>query len=405
MNNISDTVQNIKEQLTGRDKRGIYARIPTEEINDAASKLQASLKRTKNQDQYQFDKFLKKEKANASNDHLYEHIDRSKYGDDEFDIENVLKNMRASGKEKQEAAKFLLSKIKLKKDEPSRNILQKVVRDNISKQKALQLEGVTQKQTKKILEDALHEANTEDNAATTLSKFIRGHTDRKRYKYLKSEYPQIAAKRKEDVSNITPSLLLQKEFKPVPTNTKSLLEQELTASRERAHKLYEAAIAKPPKKIFYDSMVKSGDIQNAAAARTRRINEKTMKARQLVDDIKVKQLQAVKNDVIKKDAAEKIQKAIRRKNAQNDITKIKQAKEKIQGNVKALLTEKAKIMHLPKHDKTIILNKKTVGQPLAVSKKLQLVSKKKQSAAKEGYVNRLAFLDMAKQYKGIMKKK
>ncbi len=44
-----------------------------------------------------------------------------------------------------------------------------------------------------------------------------------------------------------------------------------------------------------------------------------MKARQLVDDIKVKQLQAVKNDVIKKDAAKKIQKAIRRKNAQNDI--------------------------------------------------------------------------------------
>ena len=30
-----------------------------------------------------------------------------------------------------------------------------------------------------------------------------------------------------------------------------------------------------------------------------------MKARQLVDDIKVKQLQAVKNDVIKKDAAKK----------------------------------------------------------------------------------------------------
>ena len=129
-----------------------------------------------------------------------------------------------------------------------------------------------------------------------------------------------------------------------------------------------------------------------------------MKARQIVDDIKVKQLQAVKNDVIKKDAAEKIQKAIRRKNAQNDITKIKQAKEKIQGNVKALLTEKAKIMHLPKHDKTIILNKKTVGQPLAVSKKLQLVSKKKHVAGKEGYENRAAYLGMAEQYKNIMKK-
>ena len=138
----------------------------------------------------------------------------------------------------------------------------------------MQLEDVTQKQTKKVLEDALHEANTQDNAAKTLSKFIRGHTDRKRYKYSKTEYRQIAAKRKEDVANMTPSLLLQKELKPVPTIRKSLLEQELTASRERAHKLYEAAIAKPPKKIFYDSMVKGGDIQNAAAARTRRIMKK-----------------------------------------------------------------------------------------------------------------------------------
>ena len=207
------------------------------------------------------------------------------------------------------------------------------------------------------------------------------------------------AVRQSEISNRNPISISSK-----PTNTKSLLEQELTASRERAHKLYEAAIAKHPKKILYDSMVKSGDIQNAAAARTRRINEKTMKARQLIDDVKVKQLQAVKNDAIKKDATEKIQKAIRRKNAQNDITKIKQAKEKIQGNVKALLTEKAKIMHLPKYDKTIILNKKTVGLPLAVSKKLELISKKKHVAAKAGYENRQAFLEMAKQYKDVMKK-
>ncbi len=43
MQNLSDTVQNIKENLTGKAKKGTYARIPTEEMNDAASKIQASI--------------------------------------------------------------------------------------------------------------------------------------------------------------------------------------------------------------------------------------------------------------------------------------------------------------------------------------------------------------------------
>ncbi len=60
----------------------------------------------KPQEQYQFDKFLESERKNASRDHLYEHINRSSYGDDEFDIENVLKNMRASTKERKDAANF-----------------------------------------------------------------------------------------------------------------------------------------------------------------------------------------------------------------------------------------------------------------------------------------------------------
>jgi len=56
------------------------------------------------------------------------------------------------------------------------------------------------------------------------------------------------------------------------------------------------------------------------------------------------------------------------------------------------------------NDKTIIMNKNTVGQPLALNRRLELVSKKKQAAAREGYQNRLAFLDMAEKYKDIMKK-
>ena len=382
--NLNDTVQNLKQQITGRARKGgTYSRVPTEEtINSTLNKFDEDAAR-----QQEFDEFISKpQKAN---------------------------------KEKQEAAKFLLSKIKLKKDEPGRKFLQKVVRENINKQNARQLEDVTQKQTKKILEDALHETNIEDNAVETLSKFIKGHADRKRYKYIKTEYPQIAAKRKKDVASMTPSLLLQKELKkPLPTNTKSLLEQELIASRERAHKLYEAAIAKHPKKILYDSMVKSGDIQNAAAARTRRINEKTIKARQLVNDVKVKQLEAVKNDAINNEAAIILQSSIRRQNAKKDkniinlrmadagdkIGKIKteKATERIKANVKRLLTRKPDFHYNKEIKKAFILNKNVVGEPLAVSKNLKLVSKKKQKAAKEGYENRLAFLDMAEKYKDIM---
>jgi hypothetical protein len=130
-----------------------------------------------------------------------------------------------------------------------------------------------------------------------------------------------------------------------------------------------------------------------------------MKAHQIVDEIKLKQLEALKKDAIKKDASEKLQASIRRQNAQGDITKIKKAKEKIGGSVKALLTEKAKSIYSPKFEKTMIINNKTIGQPLRVSKKKKLVSQKKQAAAIEGYENRQAFLQVAEQYKDVMRGK
>jgi hypothetical protein len=271
------------------------------------------------------------------------------------------------------------------------------MRKNIESRKNEKIQNATEK----ILQDALKEVNAE----TTLGRVMQGHMDRKRFKYLKKDYPQIAAKRKDDVSSITPSTLLQQQpLPPQPTNTQSLLEQELTASRARARQLYEKAIAKHPKKISYDSIVKSGDIQNAAATRAMIINEQKMKARQIVDEIKLKQLEALKKDAIKKDASEKLQAAIRRQKAQGDITKIKKAKEKIGGNVKALLTEKAKSIYSPKFDKTMIINNKTIGQPLRVSKKKTLVSQKKQAAAIEGYENRQVFEQLKEKYKDVMKK-
>ena len=53
----------------------------------------------------------------------------------------------------------------------------------------------------------------------------------------------------------------------------------------------------------------------------------------------------------------------------------------------------------------MIINNKTIGQPLRVSKKKKLVSQKKQAAAIEGYENRQAFLQVAEQYKDVMRGK
>jgi len=82
------------------------------------------------------------------------------------------------------------------------------------------------------------------------------------------------------------------------------------------------------------------------------------------------------------------------------------AKDKIDATVKRLLTEQVKSHYLPDSKKAYIMNKDTVGQRLAYSDRSQkLVSKKKHDAAVEGYQNRLAYLDVAEKYGGIMNKK
>ncbi len=52
----------------------------------------------------------------------------------------------------------------------------------------------------------------------------------------------------------------------------------------------------------------------------------------------------------------------------------------------------------------MICNKNTVGQPLVVNKKLQLVSKKRHNAGVFGYETRQEFLDLADKYKDVMTK-
>ena len=100
-----------------------------------------------------------------------------------------------------------------------------------------------------------------------------------------------------------------------------------------------------------------------------------MKQTQLVREADLKQMEAIKDKAIKDNAAGKLQGAIKRKAAQNEMTKIKQSADKIGAAAKRLMTERVSSYYTPKVKKTTIWNEKTVGQPLVVSKKLKLVSK------------------------------
>jgi hypothetical protein len=192
MENITDTVLNIKEQLTGQ-KKGTYAKMPeheyvkqqyqkfernlkkgfytdTDDLKEnlvsnlgarikASSKIKAAVKRRQAQRQYEFNKEIKDKpkriilnEQKKANDELFDVIDRRQYGDDELDIEKVLSKMRV---------------------------------ENTSEQMAQQ-----------ILNDAVHEIDSENKAATTIKSILRGHKGRKSFKYQKDEYPAIAARRR-----------------------------------------------------------------------------------------------------------------------------------------------------------------------------------------------------------------
>ena len=87
---------------------------------------------------------------------------------------------------------------------------------------------------------------------------------------------------------------------------------------------------------------------------------------------------------------------------QEEIKKVKSAKNTISRFTKALLTEK------PKRDEETgdLIYKSTIGQSLRVATRgKKLVSQKKPTAAKEGYENRKAYLQKAKEYEDIMPKK
>jgi LytS/YehU family sensor histidine kinase len=156
--------------------------------------------------------------------------------------------------------------------------------------------------------------------------------------------------------------------------------------------------------------------QTAAAATLQSaVRRKTdmMKKRQLVGEEQLKQMeetqrqiQAAKADKAKKEdiAAKQLQAISKRIKAQSDVSKIKQAKDKIGAAATRLLTERVDPHYINQIKKTVIMNKNTAGQRLVVNKKLKLVSKKRHDAGVFGYETRQDYLDLAQQYKPIMTK-
>jgi hypothetical protein len=174
----------------------------------------------------------------------------------------------------------------------------------------------------------------------------------------------------------------------------------------------------------FKKLISSGEIEAAA---TRRENKKAaatlqsavrrktdmMKKRQLVGEEQLKQMeetqrqiQAAKADKAKKEdiAAKQLQAISKRIKAQSDVSKIKQAKDKIGAAAKRLLTERVDPHYINQIKKTVIMNKPTVGQRLVVNKKSKLVSKKRHDAGVFGYETRQDYLDLAKQYSNVMTK-
>jgi len=148
-------------------------------------------------------------------------------------------------------------------------------------------------------------------------------------------------------------------------------------------------------------------------------SEKAMKLRQKEDTIKLKEMEAAKKKQIDNEAASKLQ-AVMRRTKTPAMNKIKESVDVIGSKSKALLTRKVDAAPYFKSPidksidvrgyipKTSIINKFSVGEKLVVTrnpnKPKKLVSEKKHKAAVEGYENRLAYLDIADKYKGIMTK-
>ena len=292
--------------------------------------------------------------------------------------------------------------------------IQKVVRGHISRN---QLPEIMEEADRQAMINRINQveqrANAMDKAAETIQGAMRNRaavkelnkrkTIRDRYKTLiNSGEIQAAAASRENIRDQSNSLINSGEIQAAAARREN--------RRINATNIQKVVRGHASRKDLRNEILKNASQEKTAATkiqsaiRNRTAKRDMMKQRQAVDEIKLKEMEAIKDQSIKDDAAKQLQAKNKRIRPQKDLSDVYKAKERIGANIKRLLTEKADSQYFPKTNRTMIWNNKTVGQPLVVSKKLKLVSKKKHDAAVEGYQNRQVFLDLADKYKDIMTK-
>jgi hypothetical protein len=338
---------------------------------------------------------------------LNETMKRAKQKNQENQINETLDNLMENMK-KQDAASTIQKAIKSKKARSE--LKQKKELKTISDTVVNDMQNQIRKQQEPFI-----------NAASTIQRAVKGNKARKAMKQenlsLDVEKTIRQQKAKQLLSQIqarSDIVMRPKEVKPKPpryipphieeTQTQAQYEASIRAVLRKVE-----ATEEPLYRMSQSSDKAAVKLQNAI--RNRNAKRDMMKQRQLVGEEQLKQMEetqrqiaAAKADTAKKEdiAAKQLQAVSKRIKAQNDVSKIYQAKGKIGAAAKRLLTEKVDPHYINKIKKTVIMNKPTAGQRLVVNKKLKLVSKKRHDAGVFGYETRQDFLDLAQQYKPIM---
>jgi hypothetical protein len=475
MKNINDGINNLTQQISGRNKtpkKGTYAQLPTDEVlsrfdqditNDsltpkikAASKIKAAVKRTIDQDKYKFNQEWEQLK-----DDIPLELETYRRAEAQRTLTRALKsklsrkkmNKLINEKNPTLSSQFNSYPNAMKpnpKDTDSINAMNKHVIDKLQKQ-------LLQKQTLRDELIDVFETDRKQTQAATMLKDTEQQYERLSTQYAKTRAGKIIApavkrssankhynqavgmmedaqiyndklkklrktqnkiafedfasniqKQPESVSNFGKlSLGVAKQQRQV---NKQIEASERAQSQQKISNFGKLASKAPKLKIIRQDKqtAATATLQNAMRRKT-----DMMKKRQLVDEAKLKgmeethrQIEAAKTDTLKKMdvAATQLQATTKRVAAQNNIAKIKKAKDWVGAAVKRLLTERVDPHYINQIKKTVIMNKPTVGQRLVVNKKLKLVSKKRHDAGVFGYETRQDFLDLAQTYKPIMTK-
>jgi hypothetical protein len=463
MKTLNDGINNLSQQIRGKNKtpsKGTYAQVPTEDVNrqqdvmrrfdedminknSSNEKSNAQLYELTRRDQYDgndpldIEHFLKNRtngiRANAASQiKAIAKRNQNKRGVDA--VKSILSKRIAAKKEIQDAQIAAMTDDTTRQYEQLSEQYAKTKAGEILKPSAKRSlankhynQAVKMMEEGKIYNDKLKKLRKTQNknAFEDFASTLKEHRDWKIFKSLPKRTDDDVQgfdinKRNEILTKSLKSDKNMNKIKRVANlgrlssrvnkqqrQTNALI--EMSEQKQKQQKISNfgklASQTNKLKEVRQTAREKAGAITLQSAIRNRRAKQDyTMRQHQVIGEEQLRQMEAVKSQAIKDDAAKKLQASIKRVKPQDTLRQVSKAKEKIGAVSKRLLTERVQSYYGPESKRTFITNKQTVGQPLVVSKKLKLVSQKKHDAGVLGYETRQDYLDLAKQYKGIMTK-